>query len=293
MKKSILITGATSGIGRAAVALFARRGYLVFATYRQEGDAAALAAVRGVHPVRLDVTDAADVEHAFQTIASAVGDQGLYAIVNNAGITHAAPFEFASEALGRQVMDVNVMAPFRIAQRFLPLLTRFSQRNAVQARIVNIASWAGVLGQPFIPFYNASKFAVVGMSESMFYDLGMLGVHVVLANPGITKTPLLQKTTNDASASLAAMPEDRRAWYAPLLTHYATMSATYGQSSMVQSADAVAARLFRVVEKRRPSFKYNLAPDAYIVDQFVAKLVPWCLKALMNRRMFRLSQHPG
>jgi NAD(P)-dependent dehydrogenase (short-subunit alcohol dehydrogenase family) len=289
MTKSILITGGTSGIGRAATVHFAAKRYSVFSTYRNPADRAALAAIDGVHPIQLDVTDSAALDRAFETISAALGEHGLYAIVNNAGITHAAPFEFAREELGRQVMEVNVMAPFRISQKFLPLLTRYSERNAVQSRIVNIASWAGALGQPFIAFYNASKFAITGLSESMFYDLGLVGVHVVLASPGVTRTPFLEKTTREASASLQYMPEDRRTRYAPLLKHYAAIGADYGRSPMFQSAEKVAQKLFRVVEKKRPSFKYDLSLDACVVDQFVARFLPWRLKATMNRRIFRLN----
>lgn len=292
MKKAILITGGTSGIGHAATALFAARGYQVFSTYRSEADRAALAAIDGVHPIRLDVTDPAGLERAFQEISTAVGDRGLYALINNAGIIYAAPFEFAREDMGRQVMEVNVMAPFRISQKLLPLLKRYSERNAVKARIINIASWAGMLGQPFIPFYNASKFAIAGLSESMFYDLGLVGVHMVLASPGITRTPLLGKATRGSADSLEHMPGEGRARYAPLLAHYATMSANYAGSPMFQTPGTVAAKLLRVVEKKRPPFKYNLAPDACVVDRFVARFLPWSLKAAMNRRIFRLTGHP-
>lgn len=267
MKKSILVTGAGSGIGRAAAELFARHGYRVFATYRSADDRDALAAIGDVHPIAMDVTKGDDISRAVEEVSARVGADGLYATLNNAGITYAAPFEFADEARGREVMDVNVMAPFRVAQRFLPLLQQHNRRSDVKARIINISSWAGALGQPFIPFYNASKFAIAGLSESMFYDLGLLDVHVVLASPGITKTPLLGKTTRAGIESLEHMPAEGRERYAPLLAHCATLSAEYGSSPWFQTPEQVAKKLLPIVEAKRPRFKYELATDACFVGE--------------------------
>jgi NAD(P)-dependent dehydrogenase (short-subunit alcohol dehydrogenase family) len=289
MKKSILVTGAGSGIGRAVTELFASRGFLVFATYRGAEDGVALASIENVHPIQMDVTNADDVTRAASEVAARVGPDGLYAILNNAGIAYAAPFEFADEKRGREVMEVNVMAPFRIAQTFLPLLKMHNAKNEVKARIVNISSWAGTLGQPFIPFYNASKFAIAGLTESMFYDLGLLDVDVVLASPGTTKTPLLGKTTRAATESLDRMPEEARARYQPLLDHYATLSVEYGSSPLFQTPEQAAKKLLRIVETKRPRFKYDLSIDACVVNRFIARFVPWTLKVAMNRSMFRLS----
>ena len=288
MEKTILITGGTSGIGRAATERFAARGYRVFSTYRQEEDRRSLSSIPGVHPLKLDVTDQEDLDRAFEEVAAAVGETGLYCLVNNAGIGYAAPFEYADEAKGRQVIEVNLMAPFRISQKFLPLLKRYGQSNPVKARVVNIASWAGELGQPFIPFYNASKFGLMGMSESMFYDLGLVGVHVVLASPGTTRTPMLQKTAGGGNESLSRMPPEAKGRYAKLMEHYATLGAQYGSSPLFPTPEKVALKLFRIIEKKQPSFKYNLAPDASLVDRVISRL-PWGLKVAMNRSLFRLN----
>ncbi len=290
MKKSILVTGAGSGIGKAAVELFASHGFQVFATYRSLEDGKALAALENVRPLQMDVTNAGELNHAYGEISAHVGDAGLYAIVNNAGIGYAAPFEFADEARGREVMEVNVMAPFRISQKFLPLLKLHNASNEVKARIINISSWAGALGQPFIPFYNASKFALSGLTESMFYDLGLLDIHVVLASPGITKTPLLGKTTRGGLESLETMPPEGRVRYEALLTHYATLSTKYGSSPFFQKPEQVARKLLRILETKRPSYKYDLAADAWFVDRFISRFFPWSLKVAMNRNMFHLSK---
>ncbi|HVO55639.1 MAG TPA: SDR family NAD(P)-dependent oxidoreductase [Solirubrobacterales bacterium] len=111
MKKSVFVTGASSGIGLAATRELASGGYEVFATYRSEAGLHELEGIENAHPLKMDVTDAADLARAFATVAERVGENGLYALVNNAGIGYAAPFEFAEEVRGREVMEVNVMAP--------------------------------------------------------------------------------------------------------------------------------------------------------------------------------------
>lgn len=288
MKKSILITGATSGIGRAATTEFASRGYLVFATYRSESDRPELAAIDNVHPIQLDVTDSADIDRAYAVIAATVGDDGLYAVLNNAGINYSAPFEVIDESRAREVLEINLMAPYRITQKFIPLLTAHSARNKVKARVVNVASWAGLMSSPFIGFYNASKFAVIGLTESMFYDLRLLDIHAVLAVPGVTKTPLLAKTTASGTETLAAVPAEARQRYRELLEHYATMSASSDDMPMLATPEKVARKLHRVIDKPKPRFKYNLAIDATIIDRVVTRL-PWSARVAMNTRMYKLK----
>src|SRR5690349_20810025 len=129
MKKSILITGASSGMGLAYTVLFARNNYQVFATYRNSKDGDMLRKIKNVHPVKMEVTSAADIKLAFAEISGIVGNSGLYAIVNNAGIMYTAPFEYADEERARQLIEVNLMAPFRITQTFIPLLKKHNANN--------------------------------------------------------------------------------------------------------------------------------------------------------------------
>ena len=139
MKKSILITGASTGIGLASAALFAQNGYKVFATYRSTKDGEKLKQIKNVHPVKMDVTNGDDIQNAFQQVSNIISSGGLFAIINNAGIGYTAPFEFADENRAREVMEVNVIAPYKITQTFLPLLKRHNANNTIKARIINIA----------------------------------------------------------------------------------------------------------------------------------------------------------
>jgi NAD(P)-dependent dehydrogenase (short-subunit alcohol dehydrogenase family) len=293
MNHHILITGATSGIGQATTRELSARGHDVFAGYRDPRDRAALAELPGVHPVQLDVGDPVQIQRAASEIDDVLGNDGLYAVINNAGISYTAPFELAHLDQARQVIDVNLMAPYLVTQACIPMLRRFNESESLKSRVINIASWAGMMASPFIGFYNASKYGLVGLTESMYYDLGLLDIHAVLAVPGITKTPLLAKTTDGALASLEVMSNQDRDRYLPYLEHFATMGESSDNMRMLLTQEQVARKIAKIVETRKPRFQYNLALDAKVVDGIVTRLVPFRIRAALNRRMYHLNApHP-
>src|SRR5271154_6537855 len=115
MSKSVLVTGATSGIGQAAASQLAARGYEVFATY--------------LNPIQLDLSDPQQIEPAVQQIEAALADNGLYAVINNAGIGYTAPFEFANVDRVREIIEVNLIAPYLVTQAGIPLLRRYNESS--------------------------------------------------------------------------------------------------------------------------------------------------------------------
>lgn len=290
MERTLLITGASTGIGRATAQRFARAGYTVFATVRDPKAANELRATKNIHPIVMDVTDEASIQQGYAAVRAQLAGSGLYAIINNAGITYTAPAEIADLAGGRAVMETNVLAPFRITQVFLPLLKEHNRTNRVKARVINVASWAAYMGQPFIGFYNASKAALVGLSESMYYDLGLLDVHVVVASPGLTRTPILKKFTQDGVNNLSHASAQYQAFYKPYFDHYITMSEASNSSSLFNTPEKLAERLMSIAEKRKPRFKYNMALDAVIVDKVITRLLPFSWRAALNRRTFKLNK---
>ncbi|MEI9933926.1 MAG: SDR family NAD(P)-dependent oxidoreductase [Ferruginibacter sp.] len=289
MKKPILITGASSGMGLADTILFAQNGYQVFATYRSDKDKGKLSEIKNVHPVKMDVTNANDIQQAFLQISNIVGNNGLYAVINNAGIMYTAPFEYADEQRARQMIEVNLMAPFKITQTFIPLLKKYNANNTIKARVINIASWAGYIGQPFIPFYNASKAGLIGLSESMYYDLGLLDIHVVLASPGVTRTSMLTKATEDGDDNLKALPKEGQAFYKPYLDHRKAMGESSGNSKLLPTADVLAKKLYKIVESKKPQHKYNLAMDAAFMDKIMTKVIPLSWRFAMNKSVYKLN----
>ncbi len=181
------------------------------------------------------------------------------------------------------------MAPYKITQTFIPLLKKHNANNSIKARVINIASWAGYIGQPFIPFYNASKAGLIGLSESMYYDLGLLDIHVVLASPGVTRTPMLGKATEDGSDNLQALPKEGRDFYKPYLDHIKTMGEGAGNSKFLPTADILAKKLYKIVELKKPKHKYNLAMDAAFMDKIMTKFIPLSWRFAMNKRMYKLN----
>ena len=286
MKKSVFITGSSSGIGACTVELFSKRNYRVFAGCRSGDDAKVLAQHSNVTPIRVDVTIAKEIEQAVATVSAELGESGLYAIINNAGLTYTAPFEYADEEKMRYVMDVNVWGIVRLTQECIPLLKKFNEQNSVRSRVVNVTSWAGILGQPFNGAYNASKFALVGLTEAMYYDLGLLDIHVVSASPGVTKTRLLARTT-DASQAYASMPEEGKEFYKGYIDKLDSMSASASTSSALATPEKVARGLFDIVEKKKPSLKQDLATDAKLMS-LMRRFLPFSWSSHIFKRMYKL-----
>jgi NAD(P)-dependent dehydrogenase (short-subunit alcohol dehydrogenase family) len=290
MNKPILVTGATSGMGQATTRALSARGYDVFATYRDPRDRGALAELPNVHPVHLDVSDPDQIREAITEIDREVGDSGLYAVINNAGMTYSSPFEFAQLDRVQKVVDVNLMAPYLVTQACIPMLRRYNESNSKKARVINVASWAGQMASPFIGFYNATKYGLIGLTESMYYDLGLLDIHVVLAVPGVTKTPLLGKTTDGALASLDFAAAEDQDLFRPYLEHFTSMSESSDNMKMLSTPAQVAEKITAIIEARKPRFRYNLSIDAKVINGIVARFFPFRAKAALNRRMYRLGQ---
>jgi NAD(P)-dependent dehydrogenase (short-subunit alcohol dehydrogenase family) len=200
--RSILLTGASGGIGRATAELLAREGANVTLVARRsepleslrrslESKGGAAIAVAG------DVRRPADAERA---VAEAVGRFGtLDALVNNAGIGYLASLEEAEDSVVEDLLDTNVIGTFRMTRAAHAALSR--QSGAV---IVNVASFAGKVGVPYYSFYNASKFALVGMTEAWRRELGPKGIRVALVLPAAVETEFLARL--DRSRALGLGP---------------------------------------------------------------------------------------
>jgi NAD(P)-dependent dehydrogenase (short-subunit alcohol dehydrogenase family) len=192
-KGYVLVTGTSSGIGEATARHLAGLGFNVFAGVRKQPDGERVAGPR-IEPIVVDVTDEASVASAADTIRAAVGNTGLAGLVNNAGIAVAGPLEYIDIAEFQAQLDVNVTGVLRTTQAMLPLL-RLSR-----GRIVNISSIGGRVAVPLIGPYNASKFALEGMSDSLRRELRPWGMHVALIEPGSVATPIWDKGVDQADA---------------------------------------------------------------------------------------------
>ena len=184
MHQSILITGASSGIGEATAVYLAHKGFRVFAAARRKDKLEVLSGLGGgrITPLSLDVTDEASIASALETIREDGGD--LFGLVNNAGVSVMGPFEEISLEEWRRQFETNVFGLVRLTQAVLPQM-----RKAGRGRIVNIGSITGRLAAPFQGPYAASKHAVEGLSDSLRREVQPHGVKVSVIRPGFINTP--------------------------------------------------------------------------------------------------------
>jgi NAD(P)-dependent dehydrogenase (short-subunit alcohol dehydrogenase family) len=190
---AVLITGASSGIGRAAALLFAERGWQVAATLRQPEQAQELASHPLIRLYRLDVTDAHSIRLAF---AAALADLGrLDAVVNNAGYGLDGAFEAMDEEAIRRQFDTNVLGLMRVTQE---AIRHFRAQGG--GCIVQVSSVGGRMAYPFYSVYHSSKWAVEGFSESLAYELRPLGIRVKVVEPGPVRTDFFHRSRQFAGA---------------------------------------------------------------------------------------------
>lgn len=206
---SVVVTGASSGIGRATALLLDRQGYRVFAGVRRSSDADALREVASdrLSPLILDVTDAKGIADAARFVEIEVGEMGLRGLVNNAGVVVNGVLEFLDIDQFRYQLEVNLIGTLAVTQAFLASIRK------AKGRIVNISSDAGVLASPFMGPYSASKFGLEGLSDSLRRELRPFGVQVVTIGPGAIETPIWGKGRSDADEYLDALPPEAERLY--------------------------------------------------------------------------------
>jgi NAD(P)-dependent dehydrogenase (short-subunit alcohol dehydrogenase family) len=176
LSKAVLVTGASTGIGRKITERLAANGYFVYAGARKQADLDALGAIKNVQAVRLDVTNQKDIDAAVETITKA--GRGLYGLVNNAGVATIGAMTETSIEEFDLVMDVNVYGPFRVTKAFAPLII------AAKGRITTIGSVAGILVGRDLGPYCMSKHAIEAFADSLADQMTPLGVQVSVIEPG-------------------------------------------------------------------------------------------------------------
>ncbi len=248
MKKSVLVTGASGGVGRAAVLALAGRGYTVYAGIR--GPVPELAAHPDVRPVMLDVTDPVAAESAAAQIAEET--DGLHAVVNNAGIIVQGPLELVPPAELRRQFEVNVFGPSLVTAAMLPLL------RAGGGRVVNVSAPTAHVAMPFMGPIGASKAALESLSDALRQELSRWAIPVSIVVPGAMDTAIFAKAEKAAAASLATAPPDRVGLYTPALEALGAAAAKMTYAPVDAAVKAITA----AVEARRPKRRYVAGRDA-------------------------------
>src|ERR1700704_6232964 len=193
--QSVVITGASTGIGWATAKLLLDRGFRVFGSVRKQADADRLKGEFGPNftPLLFDVTDEAAVLAAAREVRAALNGETLSGLVNNAGVAVAGPvLELAADEFRRQ-MDVNVVGPIITTQAFGPLLGSDPSLKGPKGRIVMISSVAGRNGNPLMSAYSASKHAIEGLSESLRREMMLFGIDLIFSARAAGKTRIWSK----------------------------------------------------------------------------------------------------
>jgi NAD(P)-dependent dehydrogenase (short-subunit alcohol dehydrogenase family) len=194
--KSIVVTGASTGIGWGCVKVLTGKGFHVFGSVRKQADADRLQKEFGASftPLLFDVTDEAAVAAGAKTVAAKLNGEPLFGLVNNAGIANPGPLLHLDIASFRQQLEVNVTGQLIVTQAFAPLLGAApDHKTKTPGRICMMSSVGGKQAAPFLGPYSASKFALEGLSESLRRELTIYGVDVILIAPGAIATPIWDK----------------------------------------------------------------------------------------------------
>ena len=254
--KSVVITGASTGIGWATAKLLLDKGFRVFGSVRKQADADRLKGEFGANftPLIFDVTDEPAVLAAAREVRAALNGEKLAGLVNNAGISIAGPvLELAADEFRRQ-MDVNLIGPIIATQAFGPLLGVDSTLKGPPGRIVMISSVAGKNGNPLTSAYCASKHALEGLSESLRREMMLFGIDVVIIAPGPVKTPIWSKGQDDVDVARYANSP-----YLPALQKVGA----YMQhlDAIALPPEVIAARIHDALTLPNPKVRYHIAPD--------------------------------
>ncbi len=252
----VLITGTSTGIGKATALHLDRLGFRVFATVRNEDDAQALReeASERLVPLLMDVIDQASIDRAKEEVSQEVGDAGLAGLVNNAGVGFLAPLEFLPLDELRWMFEVNVFGLLAVTQAFLPLLRQ------KRGRIVNISSTASLFVVPFHGPYSATKLGVNGLSNALRLELSPHGIQVSVVVCGSIKTPMWEKGEHLADRVLKDFPPQAMELYGE---HYRKLLAYFsrlGNAGVLP--EAVSQKVVHALTSRRPKNTYYVGPDA-------------------------------
>ncbi len=246
MEKTVLITGTSSGLGRAAAKLFQSKGWNVVATMRKPSAESELNELDRVLVTRLDVEDAPSIAPAIQAGIERFG--GIDVLVNNAGFGAFGPLEATPIETIRREFEVNVFGPLQVMQAILP---HFRARKA--GTIVNITSNSGLMTLPFGSLYHGSKYAMEGITDALRFELSSLGIHLRLVEPGAIKSRFV--------SSLAVSNEPVIADYQPLLD--SAMKIYGGLTDIASPPELIAEQILAAATDEGQKLRFPAGEDAF------------------------------
>ena len=254
---AVVVTGASTGIGKAIALRLDQRGFKVFATVRKENDAKELASQASgeLTPIFMDVTDQSSIDAAKILVNEAVGEMGLAGLVNNAGVAFTSPLEFVPINELRWLFDVNFFGLLSVTQAFLPLIRQ------KRGRIVNISSIAAIFVAPFHGPYSASKVALNGLSDAIRLELKPHGVQVSVIICGSINTPIWEKGSQISKRIVNSYPPQASELYGKQASNLGNYFLRLGRTGIRPEAAAKAVE--HALTARRAKQTYYVGPDAY------------------------------
>ncbi|BBH16663.1 short-chain dehydrogenase/reductase [Nocardioides baekrokdamisoli] len=276
MTKTIYITGASSGIGRATAIAMAGAGWRVLAGVRTQQAAEALRAEHGsILPVHVDITQQSSIDAVAKVVAKEVGDHGLDVLFNNAGVPASGPAEFIPLQQFRDVFEANLFGHIAVTQSVLPLIRQ------AKGRILFTSSTTGKFAPPFMSPYSSSKHAIEGLADAWRHELRPLGVDVVLIEPGGIATSIWEKgldpAVQDFGPEAEAVYGKGMAW-----------ALDQGQTAakMAIPAEKAAAIIRKAIEAKKPRIRYLIGVDAHLatrMNRFAPGVLDTAISAVMKR----------
>jgi len=282
MTQSVVITGASTGIGAACAVELHGRGFRVFAGVRKAADALRLQeqASRWLAPLMIDVTDESSIVEAAKTVRASLDDSRLAGLVNNAGIMVGGPLETLPLSEFRRQLEVNVVGQLAVTRAFLPLL------REGRGRIVNVASFSGRVAVPYSGAYAASKFALEAMSDALRIELRRWGIFVSIIEPGSVKTPIWDKARGQVEQFLEAVTPEAEALYGDDMRAMREASHRLAESGM--PVERVVRAVVHALTARRPKTRYPLGFQTRLAF-FAFKFLPDRVRDWFVRRSLGLK----
>lgn len=246
MNKTIVITGASSGIGKATAKHFSEQGWNVAATMRSPGKETELTTIDNIKLYQLDVTNETSIDSAYEQIINDFGT--VNAVLNNAGYALMGAFEAATVDEIKRQFDTNVLGLMNVTRTFLPHF-----RANRQGMFLNVSSIGGIITFPLMSLYHSTKWAVDGFSESLSYELGQLGIQVKLIEPGGVSTDF-------GGRSLAYATKEGLTDYDETISVFQKNIANAGIE--YSTAEHIAEGIYDAATDGKLKLRYQLGPDA-------------------------------
>ena len=273
--QTVLLTGASSGIGLALARKLATlpQHYRLVVTARDESFVRMMSMVRGENVIhrKLNLHDAEGCQQLMEDMARDFG--GVDILINNAGISYRTVVEHLGDDDEQRQMDTNFFAPLRLMRLALP-----GMRQKHAGRIINVSSVGGMMAMPTMGIYSASKFALEGISESLWYEMRPWGVHVSLVQPGFVRSDSYRRVLFSETA--ARVIEGKEAYY-----NYYLHMGRFIESLMMRARttpENIAERILRIMEQRNPPLRVPIGMDAH----FFALLRRWLPRSCYHRLLY-------